>query len=121
MKDTVHLGDNIRRIRELKGIKQETFAEKMGVSQGAISKLEATAMIDDERLKDVADKLGVSVSAIKKFDADDLMLYIENMNDHSQSIVYNINPIEKLTDLYERMLKGKNDEIEKLKQELGKK
>ncbi len=51
MKDTINLGDNIRRIREIKGIKQETFAERMGVSQAAISKLEATAHIDDERLK----------------------------------------------------------------------
>ena len=57
MKETVHLGDNIRAIRELKGIKQETFAEMMGVTQAAISKLESTEKIDDERLKDIAEKL----------------------------------------------------------------
>ena len=127
MKET-HLGENIRRILDLKGIKQETFAEKMGVSQVAISKLLATAKIDDERLKEVADKLGVSVNAIKKFDADAVMLFIENINtyDHSTGSIakidiYNIHPLEEVTKLYERMLKEKNEEIEKLRQELGKK
>ncbi len=128
MKDAVNLGENIRRIREFKGIKQEVFAERMGVSQAAISKLENTANIDDERLKEIADKLGVSVQAIKRFDADAVMLWIENVNSYDQSTgsiakveIYNVNPIEKVTELYERMLKEKNEEIEKLKKELGKK
>jgi transcriptional regulator with XRE-family HTH domain len=128
MKDTVHLGENIRRILDLKGIKQEVFAEKMGVSQTAISKLLSTPKIDDERLKEVADKLGVSVEAIKRFDADAVMLFIENINSYDHSTgsiaridIYNIHPIEEVTKLYERMLKEKNDEIEKLRQELGKK
>jgi transcriptional regulator with XRE-family HTH domain len=128
MKDTVHLGENIRRILDLKGIKQDAFAEKMGVSQTAISKLLSTPKIDDERLKEVADKLGVSVEAIKRFDADAVMLFIENVNSYDHSTgsiaridIYNIHPIEEVTKLYERILKEKNDEIEKLRQELGKK
>lgn len=128
MKDTVHLGDNIRCILDLKNIKQDVFAEKMGVSQAAISKLLATKDIDDERLKEVADKLGVSVRAIKRFDADAIMFFIENINAYDNATgsiaridIYNINPLEEVTKLYERMLKEKSDEIEKLKQELGKK
>jgi transcriptional regulator with XRE-family HTH domain len=128
MKDTVHLGENIRRILDLKGIKQDAFAERMGVSQVSISKLLSTPKIDDERLKEVADKLGMSVEAIKKFDAEAVMLFIENVNSYDQSTgsiaridIYNIHPIEEVTKLYERMLKEKNEEIEKLKQELGKK
>lgn len=128
MKDTVHLGENIRRILDLKGIKQEAFAEKMGVSQAAISKLLATPNIDDERLRDVADKLGVSVNAIKKFDADAIMLFIENVNAHDHATgciakidIYNIHPIEEISKLYERMLKDKDDEIMRLRQELAKK
>ncbi len=122
MKDTVHLGENIRRILDLKGIKQEAFAEKMGVSQAAISKLLATPKIDDERLKDVADKLGTSVDAIKRFNAEAIMFHIETMNDNSGNFnVYEIHPIDKVSELYEKILKEKNEEIEKLRQELGKK
>jgi len=128
MKETVHLGDNIRAIRELKGIKQETFAEMMGVTQAAISKLESTEKIDDERLKDIADKLGVSINAIKRFNADAVMLYIENVNSYDSSTgsiakidIYNINPIEKVSELYERMLKEKDAEIQELRKRLSKK
>lgn len=122
MKETIHLGENIRRILDLKGIKQEAFAEKMGVSQAAISKLLSTPKIDDERLKEVADKLGTSVDAIKRFNAETVMFHIETMNDNSGNFnVYEIHPIDKVSELYEKMLKEKNEEIEKLKQELGKK
>jgi len=124
MKETVHLGDNIRAIRELKGIKQETFAEMMGVTQAAISKLESTEKIDDERLKDIADKLGVSINAIKRFNADAAMLYFENVSsyDHSTgTVIYNFNPVEKISELYERMLKEKDAEIQELRKRLGKK
>ena len=128
MKETVHLGDNIRAIRQLKGMKQETFAEMMGVTQAAISKLESTEKIDDERLKDVAEKLGVSINAIKRFNADAVMLYIENVNSYDSSTgsiakidIYNINPIEKVSELYERMLKEKDAEIQQLRKRLSKK
>jgi transcriptional regulator with XRE-family HTH domain len=124
MKETIHLGDNIRAIRELKGIKQETFAEMMGVTQAAISKLESTEKIDDERLKDIADKLGVSANAIKRFNADAAMLYFENVSsyDHSTgTVIYNFNPVEKISELYERMLKEKDAEIEELRKRLSKK
>jgi transcriptional regulator with XRE-family HTH domain len=122
MKEAVHLGENIRRILDIKGIKQEAFAEKMGVSQAAISKLLSTPKIDDERLKEVADKLGTSVDAIKRFDAERIMFHIETMNDNSGNFnVYEIHPIDKVSELYEKMLKEKNDEIEKLKQQLSKK
>jgi transcriptional regulator with XRE-family HTH domain len=131
IKDAVHLGNNIRRIRELKGIKQEAFAEMMGVTQAAVSKLESTAKIDDERLKDIASKLGVSADAIKNFNADSAINFINTFNDNSSNQgnagtlgtygTYNFNPIDKLIELYERTIKEKNDEIEKLKQELRKK
>jgi len=126
MTSTVHLGENIRRICDLKGIKQDVLADKMGVTQAAISKLFASPNIDDDRLKDIADKIGVSVNAIKKFDADAVMLFIENVNAHDHATgciakidIYNIHPIDEITKLYERMLKDKDDEIVRLRQELA--
>ena len=123
MKETVHLGDNIRAIRELKGIKQETFAEMMGVTQAAISKLESTEKIDDERLKDIAEKLGVSTNTIKRFNAESALMYIENVNSYDSATgpTFNINPLEKISELYERMLKEKVAEIQELRKRLGKK
>ena len=36
----IHLGRKISRIRELRGMKQESLATELGISQQAISKLE---------------------------------------------------------------------------------
>jgi hypothetical protein len=69
-------------------------------------------------------KLGVSANAIKRFNADALMLHLENVSsyDHSTgTVIYNFNPVEKISELYERMLKEKNAEIEELRKRLSKK
>lgn len=68
--ETMHLGRKISRIRELKGMKQETLASVMGVSQQAISKLEQSEHVDDDRLEEVSKALGVSAEAIKNFDEE---------------------------------------------------
>jgi transcriptional regulator with XRE-family HTH domain len=67
---TVQLGKKIKRIRELKGIKQEALASKLGISQQTISLLEQSDEIDEERLAQVAKALDVSVEAIKNFNED---------------------------------------------------
>lgn len=37
----MHLGRNISKLRELKGIKQEDFAKMLKITQQAVSKLES--------------------------------------------------------------------------------
>ena len=49
-----HIGRNISRIRELKGIKQEALAFEIGVSQQSVSNIEASENIDDEKLIEIA-------------------------------------------------------------------
>ena len=57
--ETMHIGRKISRIRELRGMKQETLAQELGVSQQAVSKLEQSEAVDDDKLQLVAEKLGV--------------------------------------------------------------
>jgi len=40
MAETLHIGRKISRIRELRGMKQETLASELGISQQAVSKIE---------------------------------------------------------------------------------
>ena len=56
-----HIGRKISRIRELRGIKQETLASEMGVSQQTVSRLEQSETIEDEVLLKVAGVLGVYI------------------------------------------------------------
>lgn len=123
---TSHLGRKIVRIRELKGMKQETLANKMGVSQQTISRLEQSDVIDDEKLKQLADALEVSVEAIKAFNEDAVINHMNNIhNNHDSSvnavIYYQLSPIEKIVELYERLLDSERKKNELLESLLKKK
>jgi transcriptional regulator with XRE-family HTH domain len=61
------VGENIRRIRGLRGMSQKELAEKVGCSLAHISTLEAPGMktsVSIESLFDIADALGVSVAKL---------------------------------------------------------
>ena len=60
-----HLGRKIMQMRELLGIRQEAVAEKLGVSQQAVSKIEQNENVDDAMMDRVVKALGVNAEAIK--------------------------------------------------------
>jgi transcriptional regulator with XRE-family HTH domain len=116
----VHQGRAIKRIREILGKKQEDLAIDLGMTQQAISLLEAKETVDPKMLDDVAKALKIPVEAIQKFNEEAANNFINSFYDNSVSHVignfgtYNFNPIEKVIELYERMLREKDDLIEKL-------
>jgi transcriptional regulator with XRE-family HTH domain len=118
----IHEGHNVKRIREILGIKQDALAIQLGLSQQAISQLEQKETIDALTLDKVAGAFGVSVDAIKNFNEEATFNIISNTyHDHSSSVNYQFNPIEKIValyqekiELYERMLKEKNELLQKL-------
>ena len=50
----IHHGKNIKKVREIIGMKQETLATKLDMTQQAISQLEQKEIVDQAFLKDVA-------------------------------------------------------------------
>lgn len=103
-----HIGRKISRIRELRDMKQEALAQAMGTNQQAISIIENSETIEEEKLIEVAKALGVSPEAIKNFSEENVINYFNNFYDNSASNgqgafgpVYNFNPIEKLIEAYE--------------------
>ncbi len=68
----IHQGRNIKRFREMLGIKQEAFAAQLGEdwSQRRVSLLEAKEEVDDDVLTQVANALKVPKEAIENFDAE---------------------------------------------------
>ena len=65
-----HLGRKIMQMRELLGIRQEAVAEKLGVSQQAVSKIEQNENVDDAMMERVAKALGVNAEAIKNLNEE---------------------------------------------------
>jgi len=123
-----HIGRNISRIRELRGMKQEALAIAIGISQQSVSNIEASETVDNEKLEEVAKALGVSVEAIKTFSEENVINYFNNFYDNSASNgqgafapIFNFNPIEKLIEsydenkkLYERLVQAEKDKVEYL-------
>lgn len=59
------IGENIKKIAALKGIRQVDIAEHMGVSQGSVSNwIKGTNSIDIENLAELCHFLGVSLDQI---------------------------------------------------------
>ena len=120
----VHEGRNVKRIREMLGIKQEALALELGDdwTQKKISRLEDKEEIEDDILAQVAKVLKVTPEAIKNFSEEAAINYFNNFHEGSinngtvGSTNYNcnFNPIDKVVELYERMLKEKNELIDKL-------
>jgi len=93
----------------------------MGTNQQAISIMENSETIDDEKLVEVAKALGVTPDAIKNFSEENVFNIISNtftdQSSNNNNYLCVINPIEKILELYERLLlaeKEKNDYLHKL-------
>ena len=132
-----HQGRNIRFFRNAKEMKQEDFADRIGVTQPAVVKIEKQSVVEPSILLKCAEVLGVSVDMLKQFDTetmfDNFTYNIEKIqNTHgvfsvskdSSIPTNNHYPIEKLmelhrenVELYERLLqseKEKNAYLEKM-------
>lgn len=115
MMPKVHHGKNIKRFREILGVKQETMAFELKMTQQAISKLEQKEEIEDDTLNKIADVLKIPVEAIKNM-TDEAAVNIVANTFHDDSALNNnykcsFNPLDKIVELYERMLemeRGKN-------------
>lgn len=97
MPNKVHEGRNIKRFREMLGIKQETLAQELGDdwTQSKISHLETKETVDPAILDQVAKVLKVPVEAIKNFDEEAAIVNIQNNYDgstlnHSANYQYNL-------------------------------
>ncbi|RFZ89999.1 XRE family transcriptional regulator [Mucilaginibacter conchicola] len=125
MSETLHIGRKISRIRELRGMKQETLAAELGISQQAISKIEQSAEVEDSALEKIANVLGVSADAIRQYSDEATINFIANTyNDNAASYghYFNFSPIEKIVTLYdekiallERLLQAEKEKNEILK------
>lgn len=138
MEKTIHQGRNVKRFREMLGIKQEGLALELGDdwNQRKISLLEQKEIIEPELLEQVAKVLKVPVEAIKNFDEEAAVFNIQHNYEgstlnHSSNYQYNyqptFNPLDKWAEeitenrkLYERLLQAEKEKMELLQKLLDK-
>ncbi|MDN5423241.1 MAG: helix-turn-helix domain-containing protein [Chryseobacterium sp.] len=133
----IHQGRNIKRFREMLGIKLEALAFELGEdwNQKMISLLEQKETVEADIVAKVAGILKVPAEAIENFDEEQAISIISNtasFDNCRQPAFFNFqptfNPIDKIVELYdekialyERMLKEKDDMFGRLEKLIEKK
>jgi len=129
----VHEGRNVKRFREMMGIKQDALARELGQdwNQQKISLLEQKESIGSPLLEQVAAILKVPVEAIRSFDEDTALVNIQNNYEGANNGVTNVaayqkyeqctfNPLDKVMELFERLLESEREKTQLMKDILEK-
>lgn len=129
MEKTIHQGRNVKRFREMLRLKQEDLAIELGEewNHRKISLLEQKEVVEEPLLQQVAAVLKVPGEAIKNFDEDKAVNIISNTvnnNDNaSGNSLFNyyptFNPIDKIVELYEKLVASEKEKVELLKKVLN--
>ncbi|HBX19048.1 MAG TPA: transcriptional regulator [Porphyromonadaceae bacterium] len=118
-----HHGHAIKRFRRTLGIKQETLASEMGLSQALISTYEQRKVLNDEVIEHFAKALNVAPKLIKELEEDPVTVIIENNSietNHGKGYVAidnstnHYNPVEKIVELCEKLLEREQETVKLL-------
>ncbi|WP_347065802.1 helix-turn-helix transcriptional regulator [Flavobacterium sp. WV_118_3] len=132
----IHQGRNIKRFREMLGMKQDALAFEMGEdwNQQKISLLEQKETIEKEILQKLSEILKIPINAIENFDEESAINIITNTVNNSDTAsgtlnytTININPVEKWLEaldenkkLYERLLETEKEKVALMEKLLNK-
>ncbi len=138
----IHEGRNVKRFREMLGIKQDALAWELGEdwNQQKVSLIEQKETVDANLLRQISSVLKIPVEAFQNFDEEQAVNIIANTFDNG-SILNGVNhnptfyPVDKIIQLhdekmalyermlkeYERMLKEKDDMIVRMERLVGQK
>ena len=134
MEQKIHQGRNVKRFREMLGVKQEALAFDLGNdwNQKKISILEQKDLIEDDILRQISDALKIPVEAFQNFDEEQAINIISNTFGDNACVgnpnsTFNFNSIQELKKLheekialYERMLKEKDEMMARLEKLINK-
>lgn len=117
----IHQGRNIKRFREMLGIKQDALAADLGDdwNQQKVSLLEQKETIDAPLLQQISAARKIPAAAIQNFDEEKAINIISNSSFDNGAVGINyyptFNPVDKMVELYERMLQQQREMIDELK------
>lgn len=124
-----HHGHNVRRMREVLGIKQGALAIMLDMPQQTLSDKEAKEIIDDETLDKISKALNVPLKVLQEMKEDPATIIFDHPTFAQGSIgsvtgdgigieTQNNNPVDKIIELtnekvalYERMLELEKEKI----------
>ncbi|WP_291127730.1 helix-turn-helix domain-containing protein [Dysgonomonas sp. UBA7698] len=116
-------GPNVRRWREWRNINQDVLAEQIGVSQATLSSYEKKDKLEQDILEKIAKVLDIPVEAITELGEDSAINIVASTltaNDNAAIINYypSFNPIDKIVELYDKLLQSEKEKVEMLQEVL---
>lgn len=135
----VNQGANVRKLRQIMGMKQDTMAELLNTNQQTVSRIEQKKILDEDTIAQIANILHVSPKIIQELEENANSIVIENNTFQAGSsnvgvverdILDNkvIHPVDKIIELskehaslYERMLAIEKEKVALLEQLLKEK
>lgn len=135
LSNKIHQGKNVKRFREMLGMKQEGLAIHLGEDwhQKRVSLLESREVIEPELLAKIAIVLNIPEEVIRSFNEEAAVNYFNSFNGNSMDLEpqkvngkqyqdCSFNPLDKLIEaieenkmLYERLLASEREKVEMLK------
>ena len=121
----MHVGQKIKRLRELRNYTQEYIATQIGITQESYSKIEANKTnLSTQRLEQIASILEVNTADLINFDDkiifntyNNTLTSHEHSNQNANQGIITIQS-EREKDLYERIIEQQKQEIASLKSEI---
>jgi transcriptional regulator with XRE-family HTH domain len=115
----LHKGRKMERVRKLRGFTQADLGAKLGVTKQAISKMEQSENISDDKLKEIASALGVTFEGLKNFNEEKVLYNTINFYENSGVTATNIsanveninNPLKEIIDIFEKQLRELRNEL----------
>lgn len=134
----VNQGANVRKLRQIMGMKQDTMAELLNTNQQTVSRIEQKKILDEDTIAQIANILHVSPKIIQELEENANSIVIENNTFQAGSSNVGVvesqrdnivnHPIDKIMELskehaslYERMLAIEKEKVALLEQLLKEK
>lgn len=116
-------GPNVTFWKEWKKMTQEQVSELTGYSQGALSKFEKREVLEPEVLEKLANAFDLPVQALTEMGSDNPVNIISStFHDNAIASMMHcqptFNPLDKVVELYERMLKAEQEKVALLQEVL---
>ena len=107
----IHHGQNVKLLRLIFNIKQDTLADSLDLSQQSVSRLEAKEKIDEETIEKIAALLKIPVEIIKKLNNELIINFLmETYCDSSEKVAKEsdyqkiIHHLESITEMLKKKI-----------------
>ncbi len=112
------IGQNIRKLRELRNLTQQYMADQLQMTQGNYARIENEEInISDERIDKISTLVGFSREFIVQFNVDNIHDHLHEKKEENPNVVqYQISP--ELKQLYEDKIQLLENIVTELKIEL---